>query len=65
MDALHQQTTAHVEQAANEQLDSIDTFFHIKALALAAQGRSMDTGRAVEDYGTRKVLPHLTESWFC
>ncbi len=65
MDALHQQVAALVEQAANEQTDAIDTFFHIKALALAAQGRSMDIGRAVEDYGTRKVLPHLTESWFC
>ena len=65
MDVLHHQVAALVEQAANEQIDSIDTFFHIKALALAAQGRRMDIGRAVEDYGTRKVLPHLTESWFC
>ncbi len=65
MDALHKQVTTHVEQAEGEQADAIETFFHIKALALAAQGQCIDINKAVQDYGVRKVLPHLTESWFC
>ncbi|MFL5626641.1 MAG: CUAEP/CCAEP-tail radical SAM (seleno)protein [Ktedonobacteraceae bacterium] len=65
MDALHQQVTALVEHAEGERTDPIETFFHIKAAALAAQGQWMDISRAVQDYGARKVLPHLTESWFC
>jgi radical SAM superfamily enzyme YgiQ (UPF0313 family) len=69
MDELHRQVTAVVEdavgRAADTQADPIATFFQIKALALAARGEALDSARAIEDYGTRRALPHLTEAWFC
>jgi hypothetical protein len=65
MDDLHQRVVALVEQAESVGADPIETFFHIKALALAADGQDMNVEEAVQGYGSRKVLPHLTESWFC
>jgi len=65
MDDLHHAVSMLVEKAQNVQADLIETFFHIKALALAADGRDMCVSCAIKGYGTRKVLPHLTESWFC
>ena len=65
MDMLHQKVLTAVEQGERIQADSIETFFHIKALALATLGQDFNVSEAVEHYGTRKVLPHLTESWFC
>jgi radical SAM superfamily enzyme YgiQ (UPF0313 family) len=65
MDDLHQHVSKLVEQAQNVQADPIETFFHIKAIALAASGQDMCVSCAIKGYGTRKVLPHLTESWFC
>jgi hypothetical protein len=41
------------------------TFFQIKALALQACGQLANTARALRRYGQRKVLPHLSEAWFC
>ncbi len=65
MDHLHQDVSKLVEKAQSMQADPIETFFHIKALAFAANEQDMCVSCAVKDYGSRKVLPHLTESWFC
>ena len=65
MDDLHKQVAALVEKAQRVQADPIETFYSIKALALAASGQEMCVSCAMQSYGTRKVLPHLTETWFC
>lgn len=43
----------------------IETFFHIKALALEANQQEMCVSCSIKGYGTRKIIPHLTETWFC
>lgn len=65
MDKLQRRVAALVEQAERVDADPIETFFSIKALALAANGQNMCISCGVRGYGTRKVLPHLTETWFC
>ena len=65
MDALHSRVTELVEEAQRREADSVETFFHIKALALAAQGQDMCVSCGIGNYGARKVVPHLTETWFC
>ena len=65
MDDLQRQVAALVEKAQRVQADPIETFFHVKALALAASGQDMCVSCALRSYGPRKILPHLTESWFC
>jgi radical SAM superfamily enzyme YgiQ (UPF0313 family) len=65
MDDLQRKAAKLVEQAQKVQADPIETFFHIKAMALSANAQDMCVSCAVKGYGTRKVLPHLTESWFC
>jgi radical SAM superfamily enzyme YgiQ (UPF0313 family) len=65
MDTLQRKVAALVERAQSLWADPIETFFHIKALALAAKSQDMCVSCAIKGYGTRKVLPHLTESWFC
>jgi len=65
MDELQRQVAALVEKAERIEADPIETFFSIKALALAANGQDMCVSCSVQGYGTRKVLPHLTETWFC
>ena len=65
MDRLQQKVLAVVEQGETLQADPIETFFHLKAVTLAALGQDFNVPAAVQHYGTRKVLPHLTESWFC
>jgi radical SAM superfamily enzyme YgiQ (UPF0313 family) len=65
MDHLHQAVSTFVEKAQRTQADPIETFFHIKALALEANDQEMCLSCAIQSYGTPKVLPHLTESWFC
>jgi len=65
MDELQRKVAATVEQAENTGADPITTFFQVKALALRARGEKYSFFRAVRAYGTPKVLPHLTESWFC
>ncbi len=65
MDALQAKVAALVEQAENTQADPILTFFQIKAQAHAIKGQRISTFRAFRLYGPAKVLPHLTESWFC
>lgn len=65
MDSLQQTVHAIVEQGETRQADPIETFFHLKAVTLAVLGQDFNVPAAVQNYGTRKVLPHLTESWFC
>jgi hypothetical protein len=65
MDALHQEVAALVEQAQVARQDPVTTFFQIKSLALTACGQEVCACDEHEQYGTRKVLPHLSESWFC
>jgi radical SAM superfamily enzyme YgiQ (UPF0313 family) len=65
MDNLHQAVSMLVEKAQHAQADHIETFFHIKAMALEANDQEMCVSCAIQSYGARKVLPHLTESWFC
>jgi radical SAM superfamily enzyme YgiQ (UPF0313 family) len=65
MDHLHQAVSTFIERAQSAQADPIETFFRIKALALEANEQEMCVSCAMKSYGTRKVLPHLTESWFC
>ena len=65
MDDLHHAVSTLVEKAQSVKADPIETFFHIKSLALAANRQDMCVSCAIKGYGTRKVLPHLTESWFC
>ncbi|HLI08181.1 MAG TPA: CUAEP/CCAEP-tail radical SAM protein [Ktedonobacteraceae bacterium] len=65
MDVLQRVVAALVEQAERQHRDPIETFFSIKALALAANGQDMSVSSAIEYYGARRPIPHLTESWFC
>ncbi len=65
MDNLQREIAALVEQAQVTRQDSVHTFFQIKALALQACGQLAHTTRALRRYGQRKVLPHLSEAWFC
>jgi radical SAM superfamily enzyme YgiQ (UPF0313 family) len=65
MDALQHKIAALVERAENNKADSLETFFSVKATTLALQGQDFSVARALHQYGPRKILPHLTESWFC
>jgi radical SAM superfamily enzyme YgiQ (UPF0313 family) len=65
MDELQQNVAALAESAESQNVDSLDTFFQVKALALAAKGQDFSIAHALQQYGKRKILPHLTESWFC
>lgn len=65
MDALYEKVAASVERAERAKASPIETFFHIKAMALAISGKDVDVVEAVQEYGSPRVLPHLTESWFC
>ncbi len=62
MDYLQKKVLALVEQAQRVQANPIETFFHVKALPLAANGQDMCVSCAVKGYGVDVVLPHLTES---
>jgi len=65
MDELQGKVSALVEEAQRKGADAIETFFHIKALALAMQGQDMCISCGIAGYGARKIVPHLTETWFC
>jgi len=65
MDALYEKVATLVERAERAKASPIETFFHIKAMALAISGKDVDVVEAVQEYGSPRVLPHLTESWFC
>jgi hypothetical protein len=67
MDELQKEiakVVAAAEQSART--EAFTTFFQIKAVALTLAGNeAISVAEAVEQYGERKVLPHLTETWFC
>lgn len=65
MDTLQRDVSVLVEQAESTQADTVETFFRVKALALAMAGNHFSVEQALHSYGTPQVLPHLTESWFC
>ncbi|HLJ34586.1 MAG TPA: CUAEP/CCAEP-tail radical SAM protein [Ktedonobacteraceae bacterium] len=68
MDELQRNIAQLVEQAERNKVNPIETFFSIQALALAARGEGLALSalsNAIASYGTRNILPHLTESWFC
>lgn len=65
MDKLQQQVAALVEEAEGCKADPVETFFQVKALALAVQGQDFSVTQALQRYGPHEVLPHLTEAWFC
>ncbi|BCL84339.1 radical SAM protein [Ktedonobacteria bacterium brp13] len=65
MDELQAKVAALVTQGEQCQNDALMTFFQVKALAISMQGQRYSTFRALRQYGERKILPHLTESWFC
>ncbi len=65
MDRLQAQIAALVETAEQTKADTVETFFQVMALAYAALGHDFSVADAQADYGPGKVLPHLTESWFC
>jgi radical SAM superfamily enzyme YgiQ (UPF0313 family) len=65
MDALQQRVARLAEEAAQEGGDPVETFFRIKAEALAMAGASLDVSAAVAAYGKRSRPPRLSESWFC
>ena len=65
MDNLQRKVAQLVEQAERNRTNPIETFFSIKALALAAKGNDFAVTSAIASYGKHTVLPHLTESWFC
>jgi hypothetical protein len=65
MDALYRSVAKIVEKAESMHADPVETFFHIKALALELKKQELCVACAIQNYGTRRVLPHLTETWFC
>jgi radical SAM superfamily enzyme YgiQ (UPF0313 family) len=65
MDNLQHEIAALVEHAQRIQADPIETFFHIKSMALAASGQDTSVSCDIQGYGTKKMLPHRSESWFC
>ncbi|GAC1643109.1 MAG: CUAEP/CCAEP-tail radical SAM protein [Ktedonobacteraceae bacterium] len=65
MDELQRKIAQQVEQAEGSSTDAIETFLRVKALVHAMQGSRLSLLQALRSYGTPKVLPHLTESWFC
>ncbi len=65
MDELQRKIAQQVEQAESSQTSSVETFLRVKALVSAMQGSRVSLFKGLRSYGTPKVLPHLTESWFC
>ncbi len=65
MDDLQRHIAQQVEQGESLQTNPVETFLHVKELVSAMQGHERSLREALDNYGTPKVLPHLTESWFC
>lgn len=65
MEMLQHAVSELVERAQTERQDPLETFFQIKTLALQTCGQLVSADDARAQYGQRKVLPHLSESWFC
>jgi radical SAM superfamily enzyme YgiQ (UPF0313 family) len=65
MDTLQEEVAELVEQAQVAGQDTVETFFQIKALAQSVSGQQIHAAHELAHYGQRKVVPHLSESWFC
>ncbi len=65
MDRLQTRVAKVVEAAERTNADTVETFFQVMALAYATQGIDFSVTDALTRYGPHKILPHLTESWFC
>ncbi|GAC1634544.1 MAG: CUAEP/CCAEP-tail radical SAM protein [Ktedonobacteraceae bacterium] len=65
MDDLQRHIAQLVEQGESLETDPVETFLRVKGLVNAIQGHERSLREALDSYGTPKVLPHLTESWFC
>jgi radical SAM superfamily enzyme YgiQ (UPF0313 family) len=65
MDELQTQVAALVSHAENTEADPLLTFLQVKEMALKMQGQRFSVFRALRAYGSPKVIPHLSESWFC
>jgi radical SAM superfamily enzyme YgiQ (UPF0313 family) len=65
MDELQARVAALVSQAENVEADPLLTFLQVKEMALKMQGQRYSVFRALRAYGSQKVIPHLSESWFC
>ena len=65
MDELQRKIAQQVEQAECSQGNTVETFLRVKSLVYAAQGTRLSLFKALRSYGKPRILPHLTESWFC
>ena len=65
MDELQAKVATLVSQAENTQADPLLTFLQVKELALKMRGQRYSVFRALRAYGPPKIIPHLSESWFC
>jgi hypothetical protein len=65
MDTLQQLVAQCVEKAECGCTDPIETFFQVKARALQLRSQDFSVDHALRQYGKRKTVPRLTESWFC
>src|SRR5262249_32589222 len=65
MDELQAKVAHLVSKAENTGADPLLTFLQVKELAMKMQGQRYSVFRALRAYGPQKVIPHLSESWFC
>lgn len=65
MDTLQQQVAELVAAGECGCTDPVQTFFNVNALVMAAKGEDFSVTDALQNYGQRKAVPRLTESWFC
>ena len=65
MDTLQREVAQVVEEAERDRAHPVQTFFSIKALALAATGKNVVLANTMAQYSRLNILPHLTEAWFC
>lgn len=64
MDALHQQVSQLVEDAARADIDAVETFYEVKQLAADVAGTSFEMP-APDELPVLPTVPGLTEAWFC
>lgn len=65
MDTLQSLVAILVEEAQSTQEDPLLTFLRVKELAKKAAGQPWSGAQAYQQYGPRREVPHLSESWFC
>lgn len=65
LDVLQRAVATAVEAGERARRDPYETFAVLKALALAASGEPTCTPRTGDVVLARRLVPGLTESWFC